>query len=225
MTDVFTAHTEIYDRSRKKLIPCFDTFYATPASVLKMYNINPKNCMDLGAGTGLLSAIIAQDFDIERLVLLDQSEAMLDLAIKALSNLPSVSAVTSSIQNINENQLSEGFEVIWSALAIHHLNALEKQKLFKDIYSYLKPGGIFINADQSLGRTAQIEKIYRSQWLNEVREKGVEESDLSKALERMKEDRMDTLEDQLQWLENAGFSQVNAWFQDYSFNVYSGMKV
>ena len=24
MTDVFTEHTDIYDRSRKKLIPCFD---------------------------------------------------------------------------------------------------------------------------------------------------------------------------------------------------------
>ena len=150
--------------------------------------------------------------------------AMLELGMKALSELPSLVAIVAKLQNINDHPLSGKFDAIWSALAIHHLSASEKQQLFKDVYNQLKPGGIFVNADQSLGRTEQIEKIYRDQWLKEVRACGVTEDDLSNSLERIKEDRMDTLEAQLGWLSEAGFSQVNVWFQDHSFNVYSGIR-
>ena len=224
MADIFTVHAHTYDRARKKLIPCFDKFYGTPSEIIRAYGINPQKCLDLGAGTGLLSAIVMQDFNIEQLVLFDQSEAMLELGTKALSERLSLVAIVAKLQNINDYPLSGEFDAIWSALAIHHLSASEKRQLFKDVYNQLKLGGIFVNADQSLGKTKQIEKIYRDQWLKEVRACGVTKDDLSNALERIKEDRMDTLESQLGWLSEAGFSQVNVWFQDHSFNVYSGIR-
>jgi tRNA (cmo5U34)-methyltransferase len=40
----------------------------------------------------------------------------------------------------------------------------------------------------------------------------------------MKEDKMSTLADQVQWLKDAGFVHVNSWFKHYSFVVFSGTK-
>lgn len=225
MSDIFSRHAGIYDESRRQLIPCFDDFYGTPLCILRAYELEPKRALDLGAGTGLLSAIMARDIELESLVLLDQSAAMMERAALAFEEIPSYRTVVSPMQGLGAAGLKEGsFDAIWSALAIHHLTGEEKQTLFRQIHALLAPGGVFINADQSLGRTPKIEEIYRAQWLADIRDAGAEEEDIALALERMEEDRMDTLDDQIRWLEEAGFAEVNTWFQSFSFNVYSARK-
>ena len=224
MVDVFSAHAEVYDRSRAKLIPCFDKFYGSPVQILEAHEVMPSRALDLGAGTGLLSAIISQSILIEELVLVDQSKSMLNLAKGVFENIPSAISITCKLQDLNSGKISGHFDAIWSSLAIHHLTDIEKKDLFEQIYDLLRPGGIFINADQSLGVTEEVEKLYRWQWLKDVRAAGVKEDDLLMALERMKEDRMDTLENQLNWMSETGFTHVNTWFQDFSFNVYSGIR-
>ncbi|MCP4689764.1 MAG: class I SAM-dependent methyltransferase, partial [Desulfobacterales bacterium] len=85
-------------------------------------------------------------------------------------------------------------------------------------------GGIFINADQVLGATPEIEKRYQETWLKQIRENGVTDAELAAARERMKEDKMSTLHDQLLWLKEANFTNVNCWWKNYSFAVFSGRK-
>ena len=92
------------------------------------------------------------------------------------------------------------------------------------MFRALNNGGLFINADQVLGETAWIEEMYRNAWLGQVKERGVSDSTLASALERMKEDKMSTLSSQLSWMKNAGFADVNCWYKNYSFAVYSGRK-
>jgi len=116
------------------------------------------------------------------------------------------------------------FEVVVSALSIHHLSDDRKVRLFRRIHEVLPADGVFINADQVLGATPPIERIYREAWLRQVRRPGVAERDLNAALERMKEDRSAPLDSQLDWLRQAGFRQVNCWYQNYSFAVFSGQK-
>ena len=47
---------------------------------------------------------------------------------------------------------------------------------------------------------------------------------LSSALERMKEDKMSTLRNQIAWLNKVGFTDANCWYKRYSFVVYSGRR-
>jgi tRNA (cmo5U34)-methyltransferase len=114
--------------------------------------------------------------------------------------------------------------LVISSLSIHHLSDVEKQNLFKSIYAHLNPGGIFINADQVLGDTEEIEKSYRNRWVEQVKANGTTEVELEAAFERMKEDKMSTLAAQIQWLKDAGFANTNCWFKHYSFVVFSGTK-
>ena len=48
--------------------------------------------------------------------------------------------------------------------------------------------------------------------------------ELNAAFERMREDRMSTLSHQLEALKRVGYTQVNCWFKQYSFVVYSAQK-
>ena len=116
------------------------------------------------------------------------------------------------------------YDAVVSALSIHHLDGTEKRELFREVYRVFCDGGVFVNADQVLGSTPEIEALYRETWLRQVRESGVGEVDLAAALVRMREDKPSTLEEQKAWLEEAGFRQVDCPYKNHGFAVYDGCK-
>ena len=212
-----------YDSERKQLIPCFDSFYGSALEIISFYKKTPPlKVLDLGAGTGLFSSLVSAVFPKAKFSLVDMSDKMLDEAKNRFSDTKI--KVNYSIQDYSKEPIEVGFDLIISALSIHHLSDDEKESLFAKIYSALNHNGLFINADQVLGETEDLDEIYRAMWVKQVKEKGAGDQTLDAAFERMKEDKMSTLSDQLNWLNNAGFSEVNCWFQDFSFVVYSGMK-
>jgi len=219
----FDFYAEKYDSGRQKLIPCFDDFYSIAVDLIVDAAPQGAIILDIGAGTGLLSRRVAARRRDLSFHLTDISLNMLEVA-KGLPGFSDRVAAFSKLSFGEIDQLVGPFPVIMSSLAIHHLNSVEKEELFVKIYRLLVPGGLFVNADQALGATEGIEAVYRSNWLKTVRAKGSSEEQLSAALDRMTEDRMDPLSDQMDWLAAAGFSAVNTWYQNYSFCVYSAKK-
>jgi tRNA (cmo5U34)-methyltransferase len=217
----FDVSANTYDRARRQLIPCFDDFYGTVVALIPNAPDDRFRALDLGAGTGLLSLFISQQFPQARITLMDLSDAMLAKARERFSGAPDRFEFV--IADYSE-RLSGKFDVVVSALSIHHLPGDQKARLFRAICAVLPHGGLFINADQVLGCSPEIEAAYRETWIRQVKENGVSDADLSAALERMKEDKMSPLDDQLAWLKEAGFEAVNCWYKNYSFAVFSGRK-
>ena len=221
---VFDQYASQYDGSRRKLIPCFADFYRTAREIIPFAHEEKLTILDLGAGTGLLTSMIAADFVKARFVLMDISEGMLDKARKRLGGSANEFTYIVADYSRMPSLLGGPFDLIMSSLSIHHLDQQQKQELFGKVYAQLAPGGMFVNADQVLGETAEIDRIYRQKWLTQVKANGVTDLELQGALVRMKEDRMSTLSWQLASLQDAGFHHVNCWYQYYSFAVYSGNK-
>ncbi|CAH0535119.1 Carboxy-S-adenosyl-L-methionine synthase [Vibrio stylophorae] len=211
-----------YDSARKQLIPCFDDFYGTALALINRPQSDSFQVLDLGAGTGLFTSLVAQHYPNASFTLCDISSAMLSEAKNRFKH--SAFTIDYQTKDYSAEPLVGKYDLIISALSIHHLDAQAKAALFQNIYHALNEGGQFINADQVLGETAQLETSYRNAWLKQVKEKGVTANALSAALERMKEDKMSTLSQQLQWMKDAQFQQVNCWYKNYSFVVFSGDK-
>src|SRR4051795_3001379 len=74
----FDADAREYDRERRMLIPCFDGFYGNAIEVIRDWD-TPKNprVVDLGAGTGLFSEMVADALPEATIRLLDISPKML----------------------------------------------------------------------------------------------------------------------------------------------------
>lgn len=217
----FDRYAQVYDETRKKLIPCFDDFYGTALDLFPSDREKELSVLDLGAGTGLMSAMVRQRFPHARILMTDISDGMLAQAGKRFPNDVRVRFETADYA---EALPEAKFDVVVSALSVHHLEDPEKKRLFGRIFDRLNPGGLFINADQVLGRTRAVERMYRETWLKQVRAAGISETELAQGLERMKEDRMAPLDDQLAWMDRAGFTEVNLWYKYYNFVVWSGKK-
>lgn len=221
---VFNESAESYDRDRKKLIPCYNDFYTTCLDVIPYHRDRELRVLDLGAGTGLLTAQVAQLYPVAQFSLIDISPKMLEFAEERFKKSETPARFSFQVVDYTTDNLKGRYDLVISALSIHHLDSSQKQQLFERIYNVLEPGGTFINGDQVLGENEMAEKKFRHVWLEQVKQSGISPAALEKALKRIKEDKMSTLSDQLMWLEKAQFVDVTNWYQNYSFVVYSGSK-
>jgi len=220
---IFDRYANQYNQSRRKLIPCFDDFYRIAVEIIPFQHEENIKVLDLGAGTGLFSSLVASAYKNAEIILVDVSENMIAQARKTLSKFPNNFSYL--VTDYSVVKFEQQFDVIISALSIHHLVEPQKIELYRNIINQLSPGGIFINADQVQGESPQIDKRYRETWIKQVQEKGTTETELQAAFERMKADNMSTLTSQMQWMHDAGYKDVNCWYKNYSFAVFSGRKV
>lgn len=218
----FSRDAAGYDATRRGLVPCLDSFYGAALDLIGQWRgaaREPLQVLDLGAGTGLFAALLAARYPDARLHLLDASQGMLEVARARFAGHPSISF---ALGDMASEELGGPWDLVISALAIHHLDDPAKQALFARIRAALRPGGLFVNAEQVLGPTPQAEARYARLWLEQVRAGGVPEAEIAKARERMQHDRCATLDDQLRWLREAGFAEVDCSFKAWRFAVLSG---
>lgn len=219
---LFDEAAQTYDRARRQLVPGFDDFYGTVLDLIPHERDAAIRILDLGAGTGLLTALLAQAFPRAAFTLVDISEAMLERARQRFAAEPA--RFRFRALDFGEGPLPGTYEAVVSALAIHHVSRDAKRRLFQEVHRALCGGGLFVNADQVLGPTPEIDEQYREAWLRQVRARGAAEEDIAAALERMGEDDMSTLAWQLEQLEKIGFERVECCYQNYGFVVYSARK-
>lgn len=216
----FSRFAASYDAMRRRLIPCYDAFYGTALDLIgEAWPAGPRRILDLGAGTGLLAALLLERFPDASIHLIDASEAMLAQAQQRFAGVPNVSF---AVADMAVDDLGGPWDAVASALAIHHLDDSGKQALFARVREALRPGGIFVNAEQVLGPTAVAEERYARRWLADIRRLGAPEDEIARAGQRMAHDRCASVEDQLQWLRAAGFADVDCSFKAWRFAVLSG---
>ncbi|MBA2344621.1 MAG: methyltransferase domain-containing protein [Rubrobacter sp.] len=226
---VFDEAARGYDRARRMLVPGLDDFYGAVLENIPFGREKPIRVLDLGSGTGLLSAMIAERFPLSRVTLVDISVEMLRVARRRFAEKfsPGLNRLEVRVMDFARKPLpgdSAGYDLVVSALAIHHLTHHGKREQFEKIHNALANGGYFMNADQALGKSLEEEQEYQEDWLRRVREAGVTDQDIEAELVRMKADKNATLEEQTLWLEEAGFDGVDSYYQDRRFVVYGGRK-
>jgi tRNA (cmo5U34)-methyltransferase len=218
MNNVWDAHT--YDSERRRLVPCFDSFYGTVAHLVGRFCPPSPRVLDLGAGTGLLSLAIVERAGPARLCLLDASSQMLKRAATRLA--PSRPKIL--VRTLPEKLPRGPFDAAVSALAIHHLTDDQKRSLYARVLEVLVPGGIFVNAEQVSGRSHRLQALFEATHLDQARALGSSDAEIESALERMTCDRCATLADQIAWLEDVGFEDTECFFQSFRFAVFGGWR-
>jgi tRNA (cmo5U34)-methyltransferase len=212
---MFDAQADEYDAPRRRLIPPFDAFYGTAVEALDLATGEVGRVLDLGAGTGLLASLVRRARPDAELTLTDGAAAMLDKARELLGE----DRTSYLVADLTDGLPAGPWDAIVSSLAIHHLDDEGKRRLFARLHGALRPGGVFVNAEQVAGPTPAFTEAYAKWHEQRARAAGADDADWTGAEQRMAYDRCSSVEDQLAWLRDAGFAEVDCLFKDRRFAV------
>jgi tRNA (cmo5U34)-methyltransferase len=221
-SQAFSAHAAEYTALRRRLVPEFDAFYGAAVDALDECGSGSsiERVLDLGAGTGLLTAMVAERYQGARFELLDGSAEMLAEARERLGGR--VTQV--HVRDMAEPLPAGPFDAVVSALAIHHLEDHDKQRLFARVYDVLRPGGVFVNAEQVAGPTPELAERYRRTWERMCRELGASDDEIVAAKQRRSHDRCADVASQLAWLREVGFPTVDCLYKYWEEAVLVAVK-
>jgi tRNA (cmo5U34)-methyltransferase len=124
----------------REAVPGYDSFEAATVAAT---GIGANTILELGTGTGETARGVLERHRRAHLISIDASPGMVRVARE---NLPGDRAEV--ILGRLEDPLPEGpFDLVVSALAVHHLEGRDKADLFQRVAAVLVPGGHFVLAD------------------------------------------------------------------------------
>jgi tRNA (cmo5U34)-methyltransferase len=166
-------------------IPVFQEFQDRLAEATE--GAEAESILELGIGTGETTRRVLARHPGARLTAIDSSPEMLE---RARSSYADADLRLSQL----EDPLPEGpFDLVFSALAVHHLDGAGKRDLFRRVAEIVRPGGRFVLADVVVPEREEDTQI-PIDWVMDL---------------------PDRLDDQLGWLREAGFEAEAVWtFKD-----------
>lgn len=147
-----------------------------------------SSVLDLGMGTGETLAAVLECHPDATAVGIDKNEAMLGAARRRLEDIP----LELVVAELTDPLPVGPFDLVVSALAVHHLEGADKADLFARIPPVLRPGGRFVLGDLVIpvDPTAAVTPVTPGH------------------------DRPSTLAEHLGWLAEAGFDAGAVWSED-----------
>jgi tRNA (cmo5U34)-methyltransferase len=161
-------------------IPRFDELQEVVVEATR--GVAARRVLELGTGTGETARRVLAAHPEAALVGIDESEAMLHVARAALD-------ADLRVQRLQDALPAGPFDLVVSALAVHHLDADEKRDLFRRVRRELAPGGRFVLADVVVPERPEDAVTPTTPGF----------------------DKPDRLEDLLGWLREAGFETDVVW--------------
>ncbi|HLI60977.1 MAG TPA: class I SAM-dependent methyltransferase [Solirubrobacteraceae bacterium] len=163
-------------------IPAYDRLQSVVGEAAA---VGARRVLELGTGTGETALRLLAANPEARLVGVDENELMLAAAAERLP----ADRVTLRVGRI-EQPLPDGrFDLVVSALCVHHLDGAGKRELFARVRDRLTPGGRFVLADVVVPEDPADAQIETTPGY----------------------DMPDSLAAQLAWLAEAGFEATVAW--------------
>jgi tRNA (cmo5U34)-methyltransferase len=159
--------------------------------------------LDVGGGYGALTAEVAGQLPDAQIVLHDYSIPMITAARQRLARF--ADRVSFQLADMTQagwtTDLDGPFDAVVSALAIHNLgDPVTIQRVYRDIFTLLRPGGCFFNLDLLFPDGPALAALYRR---DPTRETGWDVH-ISPA----------SLPAHLGWLRDAGFGEADCIWKD-----------
>jgi len=196
----------------------------------------PIRVLDLCAGFGALAISILKSYPKAKALCLDGSEPMTELGRKQTAAFAErIEFAQASLDTADWLKSTSGtYHAVVSAQALmRFMTSARRQTLYKEIFNIVTPGGCFINVDDMCAPSPGLHKRYKAalnQWLEGYIQ---EESGETSPFEKYKEDspvdyikpiRDGFLDQELSWLREAGFEDVDCFWKFGTMTVYGGFR-
>jgi tRNA (cmo5U34)-methyltransferase len=184
---------------------------ATGVEVLAALAPQNAHVLDLGGGTGALSAAVLEGLPQARVTLLDVDAAMLDEARRRL-------APFGDRVELREGSFLDPLpaaDAVVASLALHHVHDMEvKTDLYRSIHAALAPGGPFLNLDAAITEGSRLNALGFDLWAARMAQHGIAAGEARGHFAAWAdEDRYFPLDEELAALRRAGFAEVECFWR------------
>src|SRR5919107_93444 len=196
-----------------------------------------RRFLDLGAGDGVLSAVLLARYLAAEPVLVDFSPPMLAAAKERLAPVATqpkfVQADLATPVWRESVEAYAPFDAIVSSFAIHHLEDERKQALYAELLDLLTPVGTFAHIEHVAPDTPWMARAFEEGMIDAIWEYGqrsdqalTREAAAAAYASRLDRDdnRLAPLDVQCAWLRDAGYTEVTAPFRWYEIAVFGGYR-
>lgn len=225
--------TASYNRSRPG-IPFADAQFDIAVRVLRAHDVRVRTVLDLGCGDGAATQEIARSFSLERAVLVDFSEPMLEAA-RARFTEAAFDVHVGFVDLLRDAALDKivelgPFDLVLSRYAIHHLPHERQRSLYAEAFHLLTPGGMLINIEHVKSPNDRYQAAFDRLIVEGIHSLDADHSTIEETEQayRQLEDReaniLAPVEDQCAWLREIGFVDVDCSFKVIELAVFGGRK-
>lgn len=225
--------TDNYHQSRKG-IPYAEAQFEITERVLRAYGVEVRNMLDLGCGDGIATQAMCDRFPVARAILVDFSTPMLDAARRRFADADlDVQMVYGDLLGndwLKEIERSAPFDLVISRYAIHHLPHERKRSLYAEIFTLLRPGGMFMNIEHVKSPNLEYQAAFDRMLVEGIHGLASDRQTIEDA-ERAYRNRQDaetnilsSVEVQCDWLRDIGFSDVDCSFKALELAVFGGRR-
>jgi tRNA (cmo5U34)-methyltransferase len=195
-----------YDVQIRRLIPHYDEMIETGVEVLRALVPANAHVLDLGGGTGALSAAVLEGLPGVRITLLDVDPDMLGEARRRLA--PFADRV--AFREGSFHDPLPAADAVVASLSLHHVHELEiKTELYRRIRDALPPGGVLLNLDAAVSEGARLNQLVFDRMAERMGDHGITDAEARRHFASWaEEDRYFPLDAELGALRAAGFDEV-----------------
>ena len=205
-----------YDTSIRTFIPHYEDMLDAAAEAVATLALRKPRVVDLGIGSGALSARVLKAVPGTRVTGIDADAGMLGMAQTRLRG-----RLIPIVGDFLVTPLP-ACDVITASFSLHHVSSRRrKAALYRRGFNALGPGGVFVNADCCLSSSRRLQARDRERWHRHLSRSHGRAKAEGFLQAWAKADFYFTLEAEVELLRAAGFEVDVAWRRD-SFAVIVG---
>ncbi len=206
IADEFDAFSANYTQDMIGCVPYYEILMSHFKDHLPK-GFKPTRVLDLGCGNGNATATFIKKYPKAHYTFLDASKEMLNLCEQRFNNY-SIEFVNTYFQDFDFR--SSSFDLVVAGFSLHHCKTEEKQLLFKEINHTLTKGGVFMCSDLMIHKENTDHATLKENWKQFVQRTFPDGAKWKWLMEHYDEfDKPDNLKDQVVWLKEAKFDNID----------------
>jgi tRNA (cmo5U34)-methyltransferase len=219
VTDYFRDYAPRYDSFALRAMPRYEEMLN---EVVRYLPEHAERILELGCGTGALTALLVRHYPNSEIIASDGSPEMIEQARKRLGSWAVPHKQVTFAQSLfEEMDLPEhGYDLITSNMSLHHV--AEKGPLYARVQAALRPGCLLVLGDELRGALPFVHQLHWDRWLQFARQAGgVTEKELEEITQHEREfDHYETLPRQLELLHEAGFASADCVWRYLNYAIF-----
>ncbi|MDC9592974.1 carboxy-S-adenosyl-L-methionine synthase CmoA [Xenorhabdus sp. IM139775] len=231
---------EVFPDMVKRSIPGYSNIIAMIGMLAERFVTPDSQIYDLGCSLGAATLSIRRAISDEknrtensntpprtegcRIIAVDNSPAMVERCRRHIDSFKASIPVDVIEQNILDTDIQNASMVVLN-FTLQFLHPDERQKMLDKIYAGLKPGGVLVLSEKFNFEDSQIGELLFNMHYDFKRANGYSELEISQKRSMLENVmRTDSVETHKTRLKQAGFQQVEVWFQCFNFGSLLAIK-